>query len=819
MDPIVHSGQYLAGRYQLTKPYEEQLPQPGTQLWAATDKLLGREVRVLVLHPDLPSKQAVVDAARRTALVDDPHVVHILSADDSADTPFVASEIPAGQRLSSFIDGTPLGAAQAVALTGTIAESLSAASQRGLRHLHISPDFVWITPSGDLHVDGVGVTAALDSSTEDLTPVQADRREVRQLLALTSALLTGQPFENVTGNNDELTSAFETALARQDLPEGLRHALERERDGYGISRISDLAHALTPWGAVNPADFHNLEASPVASESEEPENSGSDTAVYPVTIPPGSKSADTPESADPADESPIGEVTGVTETSEAAKTAEADKEADETEADEPTDDDSPSADPQSDEASFDDLLRGTVSSPASSDDPIRVGPNADPTVRAVFPKITAPLGGASLEDTAAVPHSPTESSSLAVPDSPDEPAAPEESAFESTEKLSGTAVMKAVVDPDAPEVPAQTLKPEISAGFAAGLAAASANNTFFTPQWAPSGDDDVTEDTVSSEHGDAEEDAVVKSETPEVADDPEGTADIVPVTIPGDSEVSDEPAVVDETDAALTPPIEAVTRTSVFAAAAEQSGSPAAAPSVTPARPHGEPSVHTFEELGASAPAVKPEENSEPEKQYNPSKVITLGAAILVAVGLIWSVGNLFRPTTEPELRKPVITATPTTAPDGAAAQPSAAPPAEPPAISSVTLLNPQADTSDEDSPGGLPYAWDGNTGTGWSSWWYGDSNFAGKDGVGLEIELAAEADVSEVVLNVAANGGNVQWRNTDASAPSGGDLVAESAMSSETVLKAAEPVRTSTIIIWFNQLPVNGAGENRIELLEIEVR
>lgn len=119
---------------------------------------------------------------------------------------------------------------------------------------------MWITPSGDLHVDGVGVTAALDSSTEDLTPVQADRREVRQLLALTSALLTGQPFENVTGNDDELTSAFETALARQDLPEGLRHALERERDGYGISRISDLAHALTPWGAVNPADFHNLEA-------------------------------------------------------------------------------------------------------------------------------------------------------------------------------------------------------------------------------------------------------------------------------------------------------------------------------------------------------------------------------------------------------------------------------------------------------------------------------------------------------------------------------------------------------------------------------
>ena len=90
---------------------------------------------------------------------------------------------------------------------------------------------------------------------------------------------------------------------------------------------------------------------------------------------------------------------------------------------------------------------------------------------------------------------------------------------------------------------------------------------------------------------------------------------------------------------------------------------------------------------------------------------------------------------------------------------------------------------------------------------------------MGLEITLAAEANVSEVALNVAANGGNVQWRATDASKPSGGELIAESTMSSETILKAAEPVRTSTIIIWFNQLPVNGAGENRIELLEIEVR
>ena len=93
MDPIVHSGQLLADRYQLTEPYKEQPSQPGTQLWAATDRLLGREVRVLVLHPELPATRAVLNAARRTSLIDDPRIVRILSADDSQGTSFIASEV------------------------------------------------------------------------------------------------------------------------------------------------------------------------------------------------------------------------------------------------------------------------------------------------------------------------------------------------------------------------------------------------------------------------------------------------------------------------------------------------------------------------------------------------------------------------------------------------------------------------------------------------------------------------------------------------------------------------------------------------------
>ena len=202
----------------------------------------------------------------------------------------------------------------------------------------------------------------------------------------------------------------------------------------------------------------------------------------------------------------------------------------------------------------------------------------------------------------------------------------------------------------------------------------------------------------------------------------------------------------------------------------------------------------------------------------------------MVLVGAVWAVKTLFSPV---ELATDTQT-TPATqgtgAPTGgevpateAPVDPTAGLPA--PVITGVTLLNPHADllvtneTTEQDSPSLVFRAWDGDPATSWKSWWYSRSNFSGKGGIGLAISLAETSRVTELELAMNSNGGNVQWRKTDASAPSGGDLIAESSMSSEVVLKAAEPLRTDTVIVWFNSLPVNGAGQNRIELLEIGVR
>lgn len=218
---------------------------------------------------------------------------------------------------------------------------------------------------------------------------------------------------------------------------------------------------------------------------------------------------------------------------------------------------------------------------------------------------------------------------------------------------------------------------------------------------------------------------------------------------------------------------------------------------------------------------------------YNSSVILVAVTAALVLVGGVWAASTFFSPTAPVELVAPIITATPTAT--GTGENPSTATTTSPsesteslpaPTIASVTLLNPHADllttdeTSEQDSPSLIPYAWDGDASTSWRSWWYSTQDFAGKGGVGLQITLAEKSKVNEVDITSNSTGGNVQWRiDASAAQPESGSVLAESAMSSSTVLSAGSTQATDTIILWFNQLPLDSDGKYRIDIAEIAVK
>ncbi|MGO1944284.1 MAG: hypothetical protein ACTH1Z_07760 [Ancrocorticia sp.] len=882
MNHIVEPGQFLSGRYQLTELCPEQPSQDSVELWSATDTLLGKPVRILALDPRSPLKQSTLDAARRSALVDNANLVRVLSVGDSPESAFVTLELPAGKQLSSYLE-TPLNGEQAWSILGTLSQVLAAAQERGLRHYQITPDRIWVSPTGSIALDGVGISAALAGTPASEVPsARADRLESRQLLGFTAGLLTGE----FPTTSDGVDPAIDKALSTADLPEPLRTTLNRERDGQGATSPSAIVRELGTWPPVKlslptPEPPTSPSPAPAASPrrksafggerffSPRREDQAPSVEKFPkITAPlggdgmsasPAESLSDQPDSASPA---PISRWGGPKPTPASTPSAE-----------------SPSA--------------GVTSADTTASDEPASGPDE--------------LPAEAVSSRAESSSSAEASSATAEPPAHDVPS------------TGATAVFKKIVDPEESDGPADDhFVKAASVGFAAGMASereAVHVGTEQEPEQQDSGapvgatdnsaDDAADRASTESEAtsgSSAPEAGVVDSELGIPAQEPLGlTPDWVkpeefagesaptpapaiadslsdsPVDSPAEAasenevgvspatpdESPSEPASDNQTDDSLTsgespaePPHEteviAAAGTHVLSSGASTSGggtssagksggaaTPAEAPytpdrPVTPAHP-------------AAAAAVPPQPPAEAtnsrtggsdgdggnggERQYNPSKVFTIGTAIIVAIAFIWAAVTLFRPTTDPDTSRPTATPTVTAAPTGEPEpEPTETPEPEPtedypaPEISNVTLLNPEAaaldpsNVGEQDSPSTVGNTFDGNSGTLWRSWWYSNPDFVGKSGLGLEVTLAEETQVSEVNLAVSGEGGNVQWRSTSADAPSEGDVLAEGSMSSDTSLSVDDPEVTNTIVLWFNQLPTDDEGNYRISISEITV-
>ncbi len=262
-------------------------------------------------------------------------------------------------------------------------------------------------------------------------------------------------------------------------------------------------------------------------------------------------------------------------------------------------------------------------------------------------------------------------------------------------------------------------------------------------------------------------------------------------------------------------------------------------PAMTAASPiPPRPALTVWPQRTPESPAEPPAWTARPAEQVDDvrsdrtSNILIAVIAVLVVVIGVLALRYLMSDTSPVTIADDETTAAVDEETDGEESTPADEPTTEEavdypePQIESVTLLNPQAAQLDpatvdaQDNPGSIPNLYDGNPATSWSSWWYSDPEFWLKDGIGLEITLTEETEITDVVLNVDGSGGLVQWRDTVNAAPDSGQVLAESAMSAETVLTAAEPIVSQTVILWFTELPVaNSDGLFRIDISEITVR
>ncbi len=185
-------GTVLAGRYRLDDLLAES---GGARFWRATDTVLARSVAIHAVPSEDPRACDLLDAARISATVIDPHLLRVLDCDDEDGISWVVNEWGDGISLDLMLQQGTLPPSRAAWLTREVAEAIAAGHAQGVAHGRLNPEAVLVTHAGAVKLIGYVVDASLqhprppDALYGDLDDREADVINVAGILY---AALTGR---------------------------------------------------------------------------------------------------------------------------------------------------------------------------------------------------------------------------------------------------------------------------------------------------------------------------------------------------------------------------------------------------------------------------------------------------------------------------------------------------------------------------------------------------------------------------------------------------------------------------------------------------
>ena len=184
-------GTVLADRYRLDDLLTESA---GARFWRATDTILARSVAIHAVPSDDPRAPHLLEAARVSATVTDPHLLRVLDCDDCDGITWVVHEWGEGISLDLMLQRGTLPAARAAWLTREVAEAIAAGHAQGIPHGRLNPEAVLVTHAGAVKLIGYVVDATLETQPQDPLYGELDDREadVINLAGILYAALTGR---------------------------------------------------------------------------------------------------------------------------------------------------------------------------------------------------------------------------------------------------------------------------------------------------------------------------------------------------------------------------------------------------------------------------------------------------------------------------------------------------------------------------------------------------------------------------------------------------------------------------------------------------
>jgi hypothetical protein len=217
----------------------------GARFWRATDQILARNVAVHVLPDSDPRAEALLTAARTSALVTDGHLLRVLDAANEDGVVYVVNEWSSGISLDRLLGDGPLSPRRAAWVVKEVAEAISTAHRNGIAHGRLLPETVMINEAGSVKLVGFVVDAVLRGRHQRLVtggdPITAHEADVVNLAGLLYAALVGR----WPGTEGSAIPAAPTEHGRPLRPRQVRAGVPRPLDAICDRVLNGDGHAAS----------------------------------------------------------------------------------------------------------------------------------------------------------------------------------------------------------------------------------------------------------------------------------------------------------------------------------------------------------------------------------------------------------------------------------------------------------------------------------------------------------------------------------------------------------------------------------------------
>ncbi|NME90196.1 Stk1 family PASTA domain-containing Ser/Thr kinase [Corynebacterium stationis] len=153
-----------------------------SEVYRATDSLLGRDVAIKMLRPemarDVNFRERFRKEAQNSGRLNHPNIVAVYDTgeadEDGLAIPYIVMELVHGRTLRDLVreDG-PLSPREAAQVLIPVAHALQASHDAGIIHRDVKPANIMITNTGQVKVMDFGIARALDDSTSAMTQTSA----------------------------------------------------------------------------------------------------------------------------------------------------------------------------------------------------------------------------------------------------------------------------------------------------------------------------------------------------------------------------------------------------------------------------------------------------------------------------------------------------------------------------------------------------------------------------------------------------------------------------------------------------------------------